>query len=242
MENKTYAIESISITKKYKNRTILDRVTFTVTAGTITGLIGSNGAGKTTLMRILLGLSKPSSGSLKVLALGENEKNKYLKKVGALIENPAFYPELTARKNLEIIALYLDVSFSEISDALDKVGLANSAEIKVGKFSLGMKQRLAIASILLGKPELIILDEPTNGLDPDAILQLRKLILELKEKGNTVLISSHYLTELELIVEDLIYLENGAIKFAGKAQEFISQNGNSLAESYQNIKEKKVGA
>ena len=242
MEKKTFAIESISITKKYKNQTILDRVTFTVTTGTITGLIGSNGAGKTTLMRIMLGLSKPSSGSLKVLALGENEKNKYLKKVGALIENPAFYPELTAQKNLEIVALYLDISFDEIPNALDKVGLANSSDLKVGKFSLGMKQRLAIASILLGKPELIILDEPTNGLDPDAILQLRKLILELKENGATILISSHYLTELELIVEDLIYLENGAIKFAGKAKEFIARNGNSLAESYQNIKEKKVGA
>lgn len=191
--------KTINLSKKYKDTYALSNVNFQIKRGEIYGLIGENGAGKTTLLKLLTGLSFSTSGEIELF--GEKEAkhiSKNRNKMGCIIENPALYPDMTAKQNLEINRIQLGIPGKGcIEDVLSLVNLEKTGKKKVKDFSLGMKQRLGLALALLGEPELLILDEPVNGLDPTGIIELRQLLLTLnKERGITIIISSHILSKL----------------------------------------------
>ncbi|MBW4085311.1 ABC transporter ATP-binding protein [Paenibacillus sp. S150] len=192
-------IETRDLLKEYRGRAAVEHLNLNIAKGEIYGFLGPNGAGKTTTIRMLLGLIKPTSGSIKVFGQ-ELKRNKLqiLRKVGSLVESPSYYGHLSAWDNLEAIRRILGVPKTRITEVLDTVSLTGEAKRPVKGFSLGMKQRLGIAAALLGSPELLILDEPTNGLDPSGIQEIRSLIKRLpREEGITVLVSSHLLSEIE---------------------------------------------
>lgn len=193
-----YILKTEGLTKVYAKQKAVDDVCLTILPGDIYGFVGKNGAGKTTFIRMILGLTRSDSGSFSLFN-GENV-SKARKRIGSLVESPALYPNMTAKENLEIFCSMLGEDKNQVGEILEKVGLADTGKKKAGDFSLGMKQRLGIAMALVGDPELLILDEPINGLDPTGIVEIRELILELKNKHNkTVFISSHLLGELEKI-------------------------------------------
>lgn len=187
-------IETNSLTKKYGKQTAVNQMSIHIEKGDIYGLIGKNGAGKTTLMKLLLGLSTPNCGEIKLF--GSTDLKAARARIGSLIEAPALYNNETALENMRRFALLSPTSEEEIQRLLEFVGLADTGKKKAGAFSLGMRQRLGIAIALLGKPEVLILDEPINGLDPAGIKEIRDLILKLNEQGVTFMISSHLLDEL----------------------------------------------
>jgi ABC-2 type transport system ATP-binding protein len=187
------AIEVHGLTKRYKNLAALSEATFSVPTGTICGFVGPNGAGKTTTIRMLLGLITPTEGSAQVLGFPVSEPEKYLSLVGAMIEGPAFYPALTGIENLRVLATMGDIPQERVSELIDLVGLQGRGGDKYKTYSLGMKQRLGIAAALLPNPQLLILDEPTNGLDPEGIQEVRDLIKKLASQGKTIFVSSHLL-------------------------------------------------
>lgn len=204
-----YVIQTISLTKKYGTKIAVDKISLNVRKGDIYGLIGKNGAGKTTLMKLLLGLIYEDDGQINLFNSTSLEKERV--KIGSLIEAPAFYKNETAFENLKRFSLLSPTSNEEIHNLLKLVGLDNTGKKKVGAFSLGMKQRLGIALALLGKPELLILDEPINGLDPSGIKEIRDIILDLNSKGVTFLISSHLLDELGKIATNYGIVSNGKL-------------------------------
>src|SRR5699024_5789234 len=194
-----YVIQTNNLVKQFGRDKAVDNISLAIPEGEVYGLLGPNGAGKTTTIRMLLGLMKPTSGSIHIFNQDLNkERIDILKHVGSLVENPSYYPHLTAKENLEVIRKIYQVSRSRIGDVLEVVRLQDVADKKVKAFSLGMKQRLGIAIALLHQPKLLILDEPTNGLDPSGIIEIRHLIKRLPEEfGMTVLISSHLLSEID---------------------------------------------
>ena len=196
------------LSKSYKDKTILDNITFTIESGTVSGLLGVNGAGKSTLMKILFGLVQKSSGEIR---FDRSYKNKHL--LGALIEAPAIYHNLSAFDNLKTKALLYDIPDSKIFETLEIIGLSNTGKKKAGKFSLGMKQRLGIGMAILTDPQFLILDEPTNGLDPDGINELLDLIRSLKAEGMTILVSSHQLLEISKVADHILILDKGKIQY-----------------------------
>ncbi len=202
-------IETKNLTKRYGTNIAVNGVSLHVKKGGIYGLIGKNGAGKTTLMKLLLGLAQPQQGE--IILFGSSDLNKQRIKIGSLIEEPALYKGDTALENLKRFSLLVPASDDELKSLLELVGLADVGNKKVGRYSLGMRQRLAIAVALLGNPELLILDEPINGLDPTGIKEVRDLILELNKKGITFLISSHLLDELGKIATDFGMMADGVI-------------------------------
>lgn len=213
------------LTKKYKTYA-LNQFDMEICKGDIYGFIGRNGAGKTTLMRILTGRAVQSDGD--ICLFGESNPDKlYLqrRRVGAIIEGPAFYPGMTAEDNLEVIRLQYGIKEKKcIKELLKTVGLEDTGTKKAKDFSLGMKQRLGIAMALIGKPELLVLDEPVNGLDPEGILQLRELIKKLnKEQGITILISSHILSELDQLATCYGFIDKGRMKEQIQADELIAK-------------------
>lgn len=213
------------LTKKYKTYA-LNQFDMEICKGDIYGFIGRNGAGKTTLMRILTGRAVQSGGD--ICLFGESNPDKlYLqrRRVGAIIEGPAFYPGMTAEDNLEVIRLQYGIKEKKcIKELLKTVGLEDTGTKKAKDFSLGMKQRLGIAMALIGKPELLVLDEPVNGLDPEGILQLRELIKKLnKEQGITILISSHILSELDQLATCYGFIDKGRMKEQIQADELIAK-------------------
>ena len=187
-------------------------------AGVVAGFIGPNGAGKTTTMAMLLGLVAPTAGSGTVLGASLAEPASYLGRVGALIEAPAFWPGLSGFQNLRVLATLGGHDPRRIPELLDLVGLDSRGADRFGRYSLGMKQRLGIAAALLGDPELLVLDEPTNGLDPAGINEMRQFILELADGERTVLVSSHILSELEHICDWLIVIDEGSLLYQGPAE------------------------
>ena len=209
-----YIIESKNLTKQYGSQKSVADLNIHVKRGRIYGLLGRNGAGKTTTMKMLLGLTKPTSGEVKIWgkSLQGNEK-KLLPRIGSLIESPGFYPNLTATENLRIFAALRGVPNSHaIKDALDLVGLPYKDKKLFSQYSLGMKQRLAIALAVMHDPELLILDEPINGLDPIGIAEVRSFIRELCDaRGKTILISSHILSEISLLADDIGIIDHGAL-------------------------------
>ena len=217
------AISVKDLTKIYGEQTAVSHATFEVPLGTVCGFVGPNGSGKTTTIRMLLGLIKPTGGSGTVLGEDIRSPEKYLSKVGAMIEGPAFYPMLSGRENLKVLADLGGFSYARVDSLLEKVGLGDRGSSKFKTYSLGMKQRLGIAAALLPDPQLLILDEPTNGLDPNGIQEIRELIKELADKGTSVFVSSHILSELEMISEYLVMLRKGKVLFTGRTQDLLSQ-------------------
>ncbi len=212
-----YIIKTEQLTKKYKSFVAVDGVSINIRKGSIYGFLGPNGAGKSTTMKMLLGLTAPTKGSFTIA--GKHfpaDRIAILKEVGSFIESPSFYANLTGRENLDIIRRILGLSEDAVKDALELVGLSEFGNRLAKKYSLGMKQRLGLAGALLGRPPILILDEPTNGLDPSGIHEIRNLIKALpKIYDCTVLISSHMLSEIELMADDIGILNHGRLLFEG---------------------------
>lgn len=224
MENEKI-IELSGLTKTFKDLIAVNNLDLNVYRGDVFGFLGPNGAGKSTTIRMMLSLIKPTRGNIKLFGKSLNENRKeILKKIGAIVEKPDFYLYLTAYKNLEILGKLsgADVSKKNIMAMLDTVGLAKRANSKVKTYSHGMKQRLGLAQALLHDPELIILDEPTTGLDPQGMKEVRDLILFLsKEKGKTIFLSSHILREVEIIASRMIIINKGTAQVEGTVSELL---------------------
>ncbi len=199
----------------------VSHINFDVPLGAVCGFVGPNGSGKTTTMRMLLGLISHTGGSGQVLDASIDEPEKYLSQVGAMIEGPAFYPALTGAENLKVLATLGGFPIERVQKLLNQVGLGDRAKSKYKTYSLGMKQRLGIAAALLPNPKLLMLDEPTNGLDPEGIQEVRALLRSLADSGTTVFVSSHLLSELEIISDYLVMLRKGEVVFAGKIEELL---------------------
>ncbi len=220
-------IEVTGLTKYFgKEIKAVNDLSFTVPAGQVYGFLGQNGAGKSTTIRMLLTLIRPSSGHIKIFGMDlEKNRREILRRVGAIIERPDLYKYLTALENMRIVATMSGVRVPEkkLMDQLDKVGLAERSHSKVKTFSQGMKQRLGIATALVHDPELIILDEPANGLDPQGIADVRQLILHLSQDLNkTLLISSHLLGEMELVADSMLIIDKGKKVVEGSTQELLT--------------------
>lgn len=203
------------LTKRYGSRTAVDGLSFEIPTGSVTGLVGPNGAGKTTLMAMLLGLVRPTEGTGHVLGEPLEHPEAYVGRVGALIETPAFHPGVSAAENLRSLAVLGGHDQAAIPGLIELVGLEGRQHDRFAAFSLGMKQRLGIAAALLGDPALVILDEPTNGLDPTGMQDMRRLIVEMVAQDRTVVVSSHLLSELEQVCDWLLVIERGGMVHNG---------------------------
>lgn len=225
MEEKTI-LKVSDLTKSFNKRVkAVDGVNFEVKKGDIYGFLGVNGAGKSTTIRMICSLLKPDRGDVQIGGhCIRREKNRALSKIGAMIEGPAFYPYLSAKDNLKVFAGYHGgVAESRIDELIELVGLKGRERDKAGSYSMGMKQRLGIAQSLLNSPELLILDEPTNGLDPYGIKEMRRLILELKEQQNmTILISSHILYEIQQICNKVAIIDKGKIMVKDRVDRLLN--------------------
>ncbi len=217
----TIAISVKDLSKKYDSGFAVSHANFEVPLGTICGFVGPNGAGKTTTIRMLLGLISPTGGTAEILGQSINHPEKYLSQVGAMIEGPAFYPALSGAENLKVLATLGGFPVARVEELIRMVGLEGRGQSKYKTYSLGMKQRLGIAAALLPNPKILILDEPTNGLDPEGIQEVRDLLKKLASQGTTVFVSSHLLSELELISEYIVMLRKGEVVFAGPLQELM---------------------
>ncbi len=204
-------IDVCGLTKRFGGVTAVNDLSFTVEPGTVVGFLGSNGAGKTTTLRMLLGLVRPDSGTATINKVAYRDLPEPLHQVGAVLEASSCHPGRTARGHLRIQALVGQADESRIEDVLDVVGLADAADRQVGGFSLGMRQRLGLATALLTDPELLILDEPANGLDPEGVRWLRDLLRGLAAEGTTVLVSSHILAEVAQTVDSVVILDRGRL-------------------------------
>jgi ABC-2 type transport system ATP-binding protein len=209
------AIRTTGLTKDYGSRRAIDDLTIDVPSGVVVGFVGPNGAGKTTTIRILLGLIAPTAGSAEVLGTPISRPSAYLPQVGALAEGPAFYPTLSGRRNLEVLAALGSIGHERVATALEEVELTERADDLYRTYSMGMKQRLGLAAALLPQPRLLILDEPVNGLDPAGILAVRSLFTRLAADGVTVFVSSHLLSEVQHVASWLVMLKEGRLIFNG---------------------------
>jgi ABC-2 type transport system ATP-binding protein len=228
---RTPAIATHGLSKHFEQRKAVDGLTISIPVGTIAGFIGPNGAGKTTTIRLLLGLVRPSAGSATILGQPLTHPERYLPCIGALIEAPAFYPSLSGRTNLEVLARLGGFPRSRVGQVLEVVELSDRGSDPVRTYSQGMKQRLGVAMALLPDPELLILDEPANGLDPLGIIQMRDLLRYLREQGKTIFLSSHLLGELEQVTDWLVMLHQGKALFSGPAREFLDRRSELVVEA-----------
>lgn len=220
-----YIITTEQLEKRYKSFFSVNNVSLHIRRGSVYGLLGPNGAGKSTTMKMLLGLTAPTKGSFSIDGKQfPDDRLAILKKVGSFIETPSFYSNLTGRENLHIIRSILGLPKSAVEDALEIVSLSEFGDRLAKKYSLGMKQRLGLAGVLLGRPPILVLDEPTNGLDPSGIHEIRNLIKSLPDLYDcTVLISSHMLSEIELMADDIGILNHGRLLFEGSLDD-LRQN------------------
>ena len=212
------------LTKRYGKTVAVDGLSFTVTPGVVTGFLGPNGSGKSTTMRMILGLDVPDSGSATVNGAPYPELRWPLREVGALLDAKAFHPGRSARDHLRCLAKTNDITAARVDAVLDLVGLTAVAGRRAGKFSLGMGQRLGIASALLGDPGVLLFDEPVNGLDPEGIRWVRHLLRDLAAEGRTVLVSSHLITEMALTAERLVVIGRGALIADTSVEEFTARS------------------
>jgi ABC-2 type transport system ATP-binding protein len=212
------------LTKRYGRTVAVDGLGFTVRPGVVTGFLGPNGSGKSTTMRMILGLDVPDSGSATVNGSPYRELRWPLRDVGALLDAKAFHPGRSARNHLRCLARTNDIPAARVDAVLDLVGLTAVAEMRAGKFSLGMGQRLGIASALLGDPGVLLFDEPVNGLDPEGIRWVRHLLRDLAAEGRTVLVSSHLITEMALTAERLVVIGRGTLIAEMSVEEFTAQS------------------
>lgn len=209
-------LKTTDLCKSFKNQKAVNHISLNVAKGKVYGLLGPNGAGKSTTLKMITGALKPTSGA--IYLDGEPWSRDKLSRIGALIENPPIYENLSAKENLRVRALLLGADEKRIDEVLQIVSLTGTGKKKAGQFSLGMKQRLGIAMALLGEPELLILDEPTNGLDPIGIEELRELIRSFADQGITVIVSSHILSEVQLIADYVGIISNGILGYEGAVE------------------------
>jgi ABC-2 type transport system ATP-binding protein len=221
-------IEKLS--KKFKDKLAIDFLTFTAENGKVTGFLGANGAGKTTTIRILLGLVKPTTGKALIDGIAYVNIKNPLTSVGAMIDSKAYHKQRTAYNHLHFIAAAAGLPKKRIEIVLEMTGLASVAKKKIGDFSLGMTQRLGMAAALLGNPKNLILDEPVNGLDPEGIIWIRELCKAYASKGNTVLISSHLMSEVENTVDDVVIIGKGKLLAKGSLKDILKAHESSKLE------------
>lgn len=234
----SYVIEISNLLKIYDKKIIINKLNLQVPPGSVFALLGPNGAGKTTLIKMLLGLSTPTSGEIKLF--GESiQKNKIslLGNIGAFVETPSAFEHLNGAENLKYICKLRGISYEQIDKVLKIVGLKDFDRSKVKDYSLGMKQRLGIAIALLESPSLLILDEPTNGLDPKGILEIRNLIKQLHSTGHTIVISSHQLSEIEQVATHIAIIESGNLRFQGTINKLMEQNSTIISINSDDIEE-----
>jgi ABC-2 type transport system ATP-binding protein len=222
------AVATRALSKRYGERLAVDGLEIELPRGVVSGFVGPNGAGKTTTIRMLLGLVSPSSGSGTVLGHSIGHPAAYLPRVGALVESPAFYPTLSGRRNLQVLARLGHLGDGRIDEVLARVELSERADDLVRSYSLGMKQRLGVAAALLPQPELVILDEPANGLDPAGIREMRTLLRDLADGGVTVFVSSHMLSEIEAICDHLVMIHQGRAVFQGEVDDLLAAQHSDL--------------
>lgn len=213
-----------NLTKKFGYLTAVKDLSFTINKGNVYGILGPNGSGKSTTLGIVLNVVNRTSGDFHWFD-GNTTTHDALKKVGAIIENPNFYPYMTAYDNLRLVCKIKGIDLAKIDEKLEIVGLIERKDSKFKTYSLGMKQRLAIASALLNDPEILILDEPTNGLDPQGIHQIREIIKEIANNGTTILLASHLLDEVEKVCSHVVVLRKGVKLYSGRVDEMISSHG-----------------
>lgn len=229
-----YILETRNLTKKFKDQTAVSNVSLAIRRNTIFGLLGPNGAGKSTTLKMITGIMKASSGEI----LFENHpwSRRDLKDIGALIESPAIYPNLTAMENLDLVCALYGLPKVRSKEVIDIIDLKNAGKKEVKNFSTGMKQRLGLGMALVNNPKLLILDEPTNGLDPIAIRELRELIRSFPSRGVTVILSSHMLSEVEQVADEIAIISKGIIGYSGE----ISKEAN-LEKQFMDVVERNNG-
>lgn len=232
-----YIITTEQLTKKYKNFVSVNNVSLHIRKGSIYGFLGPNGAGKSTTMKMLLGLTAPTKGSFVIDGRHfPEDRIDILKEVGSFIEAPSFYANLTGRENLDIIRRILGLPETSVDDALELVGLEEFGGRLAKKYSLGMKQRLGLAVALLGRPPVLILDEPTNGLDPSGIHEIRNLVKSLPDLYDcTIMISSHMLSEIELMADDIGILNHGNLLFEGSLEDLRHSAGKAESANLEDV-------
>lgn len=208
-----------NLTKRYGDRNVVDGLTFAVEPGRVTGFLGPNGSGKSTTMKMMLGLAEPDGGQATIGGRRYSELTDPIRTVGAMIESDAFHPGRSGRNHLRILADAGGISPHRVGEVLEEVGLSDAASRRVGAYSLGMRQRLGLAAALLGEPPVLVLDEPSNGLDPEGIRALRDQLRAKAAAGSTVFVSSHLLTEMEHLADDLIVIDHGALITQGPLKE-----------------------
>ncbi len=213
-----------NLNKRFGKLEAVKNVSLEIKKGNVYGILGPNGSGKSTTLGIVLNVVNKTSGEYSWFG-GTVQTHEALKKVGAIIERPNFYPYMTAKENLELVCKIKGISFSKVQEKLEVVGLMDRKDSKFSAFSLGMKQRLAIASALLNDPEILILDEPTNGLDPQGIHQIRDIIRFIASQGTTILLASHLLDEVEKVCSHVLVLQKGEILYSGTVEGMSSNNG-----------------
>ena len=232
-----YIITTEQLTKKYKNFVSVNHVSLHIRKGSIYGFLGPNGAGKSTTMKMLLGLTAPTKGSFAIDGRHfPEDRIDILKETGSFIESPSFYANLTGRENLDIIRRILGLPETSVDDALELVGLEEFGGRLAKKYSLGMKQRLSLAGALLGRPPILILDEPTNGLDPSGIHEIRNLVKSLPDLYDcTIMISSHMLSEIELMADDIGILNHGNLLFEGSLEDLRHSAGKAESANLEDV-------
>lgn len=217
-------IQVDGVTKRYKDKVAVNDLSFEVKSGRVTGFLGPNGSGKSTTMRMIMGLDAPDSGSARIHGRTYGQLPVPLREVGALLEAKAIHPGRSAYSHLWYLAQSNDIPHSRVGTVLEMVGLSDVARKRAGKFSLGMGQRLGIAAALLGDPEVLLFDEPINGLDPEGILWVRNLLKRLASEGRTVFVSSHLMSEMALTADHLVVIGRGSLISTGTVSDFIAQS------------------
>src|SRR6187200_769917 len=224
----TPVIVARGLTKRFGAVTAVDDLSFEVKPGHVTGFLGPNGAGKSTTLRMALGLVHPTSGSATVLGLPYASLDRPTRAVGAVLETQSFHPQRSGRNHLRVLAAASGIADVRVDEVLSEVGLADAGDRAAGKYSLGMRQRLGIAGALLGQPRVLLLDEPANGLDPQGIRWLRDFLRSYADAGNTVLISSHLLSEVQQTVDDVVIIARGRLRLQGSLDELNARAGRTV--------------
>jgi ABC-2 type transport system ATP-binding protein len=228
------SIRTTGLTKDFGDLRAVDNINMDLPQGGVAGFVGPNGSGKSTTIRMLLGLIKPTSGDAEVLGHSIENPSAYLHQVGGLIEAPAFYPALTGEENLRVFAALGGFARSRIAEMLEVVGLSDRGGDKYKNYSLGMKQRLGIALALLPDPDLLVLDEPTNGLDPQGIVEIRTLLMKLGASGKTVFVSSHLLAEIQAACDSIVMIDHGGVVFGGTMVDLLNRNSPTIRAAAEN--------
>ena len=228
------SIRTSGLTKDFGDLRAVDSINMDLPQGGVAGFVGPNGSGTSTTIRMLLGLIEPTSGEAEVLGQSIKNPSAYLHRVGGLIEAPAFYPSLTGEENVRVFAALGGFARGRIAEMLEVVGLGDRGGDKYKNYSLGMKQRLGIALALLPDPDLLVLDEPTNGLDPQGIVEIRSLLMDLGASGKTVFVSSHLLAEIEAACDSIVMIDHGGVVFAGTMVDLLNRNSPTIRAAAEN--------